>query len=25
MLTVSLSSDPVRTVELFGEHVLPKL
>jgi len=25
MLTVSLASDPVRTVELFGEHVLPKL
>src|SRR5258708_11803813 len=23
MLTVSLASDPVRTVELFGEHVLP--
>ena len=25
MLTVSLASDPVRTVELFGKHVLPKL
>ena len=25
MLTVSLASDPVRTVELFGHHVLPKL
>jgi 5,10-methylenetetrahydromethanopterin reductase len=25
MLTVSLASDPVRTVELFGEHVLQKL
>ena len=25
MLTVSLASDPVRTVELFGEHVLPQL
>jgi 5,10-methylenetetrahydromethanopterin reductase len=25
MLTVSLASDPIRTVELFGEHVLPKL
>ena len=25
MLTVSLASDPVRTVELFGEHVIPKL
>jgi 5,10-methylenetetrahydromethanopterin reductase len=25
MLTVSLASDPVQTVELFGEHVLPKL
>ncbi|HVY59539.1 MAG TPA: LLM class flavin-dependent oxidoreductase [Xanthobacteraceae bacterium] len=25
MLTVSLASDPVRTVELFGEHVLPHL
>jgi len=25
MLTVSLASDPVRTVELFGAHVLPKL
>ena len=25
MLTVSLASDPVRTVELFGEQVLPKL
>ncbi|GAC1330416.1 MAG: 5,10-methylenetetrahydromethanopterin reductase [Beijerinckiaceae bacterium] len=25
MLTISLASDPVRTVELFGEHVLPKL
>jgi alkanesulfonate monooxygenase SsuD/methylene tetrahydromethanopterin reductase-like flavin-dependent oxidoreductase (luciferase family) len=25
MLTVSLASDPVRAVELFGEHVLPKL
>lgn len=25
MLTVSLASDPVRTVELFAEHVLPKL
>src|SRR5205814_5641102 len=25
MLTVSLACDPVRTVELFGEHVLPKL
>ena len=25
MLTVSLASDPVRSVELFGEHVLPKL
>jgi 5,10-methylenetetrahydromethanopterin reductase len=25
MLTVSLASDPVRTVELFGQHVLPKL
>jgi alkanesulfonate monooxygenase SsuD/methylene tetrahydromethanopterin reductase-like flavin-dependent oxidoreductase (luciferase family) len=25
MLTVSLASDPVRTVDLFGEHVLPKL
>ena len=23
MLTVSLASDPVRTVELFGERVLP--
>jgi len=22
---VSLASDPVRTVELFGEHVLPAL
>jgi 5,10-methylenetetrahydromethanopterin reductase len=25
MFTVSLASDPVRTVELFGEHVLPRL
>jgi len=25
MFTISLASDPVRTVELFGEHVLPKL
>ena len=25
MLTVSLASDPVRTVDLFGQHVLPKL
>jgi hypothetical protein len=25
MLTVSLAADPVRTVELFGEHVLPSL
>ena len=25
MLTVSLACDPVRTVELFGEYVLPKL
>ena len=25
MLTVSLASDPVRTVELFGRHVLPHL
>lgn len=25
MFTVSLAADPVRTVELFGEHVLPKL
>ena len=25
MLTVSLAADPVRTVELFGEHVLPAL
>jgi 5,10-methylenetetrahydromethanopterin reductase len=25
MLTVSLAADPVRTVELFGEHVLPRL
>ena len=25
MFTVSLASDPGRTVELFGEHVLPKL
>ena len=25
MLTGSLASDPVRTVELFGRHVLPKL
>ena len=25
MFTVSLASDPVRTVELFGEHVLPKI
>jgi 5,10-methylenetetrahydromethanopterin reductase len=25
MLTVSLAADPVRTVELFGEHVLPTL
>jgi 5,10-methylenetetrahydromethanopterin reductase len=25
MLTVSLASDPVRTVELFGREVLPKL
>jgi 5,10-methylenetetrahydromethanopterin reductase len=25
MLTISLASDPVHTVELFGEHVLPKL
>ena len=25
MLTVSLACDPVRTVELFGQHVLPKL
>ena len=25
MLTVSLAADPVRTVELFGGHVLPKL
>jgi 5,10-methylenetetrahydromethanopterin reductase len=25
MLTVSLAADPVKTVELFGEHVLPKL
>jgi len=25
MLTVSLAADPVRTVELFGEQVLPEL
>jgi 5,10-methylenetetrahydromethanopterin reductase len=25
MFTVSLAADPVRTVELFGEHVLPRL
>jgi hypothetical protein len=25
MLTVSLASDPVRTVDLLGQHVLPKL
>jgi hypothetical protein len=25
MLTVSLAADPVHTVELFGEHVLPEL
>jgi 5,10-methylenetetrahydromethanopterin reductase len=25
MLTVSLAADPVQTVELFGQHVLPKL
>jgi alkanesulfonate monooxygenase SsuD/methylene tetrahydromethanopterin reductase-like flavin-dependent oxidoreductase (luciferase family) len=25
MLTVSLASDPVRTVELFGERVLPAI
>jgi alkanesulfonate monooxygenase SsuD/methylene tetrahydromethanopterin reductase-like flavin-dependent oxidoreductase (luciferase family) len=25
MFTVSLAADPVRTVELFGEHVLPSL
>jgi 5,10-methylenetetrahydromethanopterin reductase len=25
MLTVSLAADPVRAVELFGEHVLPNL
>lgn len=25
MLTVSLASDPVKTVELFGEHVMPAL
>jgi len=25
MLTVSLAADPVKTVELFGEHVLPNL
>jgi 5,10-methylenetetrahydromethanopterin reductase len=25
MLTVSLAVDPVRTIELFAEHVLPKL
>jgi hypothetical protein len=25
MLTISLAADPVQTVELFGEHVLPKL
>jgi 5,10-methylenetetrahydromethanopterin reductase len=25
MLTVSLAADPVKTVELFGEHVLPHL
>jgi 5,10-methylenetetrahydromethanopterin reductase len=25
MLTVSLAADPVKTLELFGEHVLPKL
>jgi alkanesulfonate monooxygenase SsuD/methylene tetrahydromethanopterin reductase-like flavin-dependent oxidoreductase (luciferase family) len=25
MFTVSLAADPVRTVELFGEHVLPKI
>lgn len=25
MFTVSLAADPVKTVELFGEHVLPKL
>jgi hypothetical protein len=23
MFTVRLAADPVRTVELFGEHVLP--
>jgi hypothetical protein len=23
MLTVSLASDPLRTIELFGERVLP--
>src|SRR5262249_11892540 len=25
MLTISLAADPVKTVELFGEHVLPKI
>ena len=25
MFTVSLASDPARTVELFGERVLPEL
>lgn len=25
MLTISLAADPVKTVELFGEHVMPKL
>jgi alkanesulfonate monooxygenase SsuD/methylene tetrahydromethanopterin reductase-like flavin-dependent oxidoreductase (luciferase family) len=25
MFTVSLAADPVRTVELFGRHVLPAL
>jgi 5,10-methylenetetrahydromethanopterin reductase len=25
MLTVSLAADPIRTVELFGKHVLPRL
>lgn len=25
MLTVSLAADPVKTVELFGEHVMPRI
>jgi hypothetical protein len=25
MFTVSLAADPVRTVELFGRHVLPEV